>query len=841
MEKWRVLWYAEKNNKGVDRMRALTKASFTDAVTPREEENRALAYQAACEGIVLLKNEGVLPLAHKKLALFGAGAAHTVKGGTGSGEVNERYSVSILQGLEDRGYQITSRRWLGDYEAIYEEKYAAFQKTRREFWKRIGSKAMIDLMMASFQLPAGRAVMPPDVTESETDTCVYVLSRQAGEGGDRRAEPGDYYLTPTEVESIRRCAESYAAFVLIINCGSSLDLSPLDEIPGIGAILYICQLGTEGGHAVADVLSGTVTPSGKLTDTWARTYDDIPFAREYSYLNGNLQNEFYREDIYVGYRYFDSFQVAPRYPFGFGLSYADFRIKDLSVQLDGTKVTVRAEVRNRSRRFAGKETVQLYVSPPRGNLMKEWQQLAAFSKTRLLEPDRRQNLRLEFDLRDLASYDVEKARFVLDAGEYVLRLGNSSRNTTPIGVLVLKKDLVVSRHENICPRREPLQELQTSARPVGSTAGLPRYPVDTEGVEPICHRYETPAVCQDPRVRALLDSMTLEEMADVVVGVGMFGAKNRFDLPGSVGNTTSRFWDRGLVNVALCDGPAGLRIQKISAMDQNGKIRPLTMSISVMELLPSVIQRMQLGDAEKDTCLYQYATAFPVATALAQTWNEELLYAFGQAIYEEMKEFGCTFWLAPAMNIHRNPLCGRNFEYFSEDPLLTGKLAAAVCRGVQQEEGYYATIKHFACNNQEDGRSKVSSVVTERALREIYLRGFEIAVREGGAKAVMTSYNRINGVYTADSYDLCTKVLRNEWGFEGVVMTDWFSTARGQGDTALAMHAGNDLIMPGGAGFKQSILNGVKKGVIAREDVERCCGNVLLAILNSAIQKEYIK
>lgn len=821
-------------------MKALTKASLSDAVSQREKNNRTLAYRAACEGIVLLKNEGALPLAGKKLALFGAGAAHTVKGGTGSGEVNERYSVSIRQGLEDRGFQITSKRWLEDYEAIYAEKYAAFQKSRREFWKRLGKADMIDIMMASFQLPAGRAVMPSDVIESDTDSCVYVLSRQAGEGGDRRAEPGDYFLTSTEVESIRRCAQNYPSFVLVINCGSSMDLSPLDDVEGIGAIVYICQLGTEGGHALADVLSGTVTPSGKLTDTWAKTYDDLPFAREYSYLNGNLREEFYREDIYVGYRYFDSFQVEPRYPFGFGLSYANFRLKALGVQLNGTRVSVRAEVRNRSSRFAGKETVQLYVSAPRGRLPKEQQQLAAFAKSRLLEPERRQNLHLDFDLRDLASYDTERACYVLEAGEYVLRLGNSSRNTEPIGVLCLEQELVVSRHASICPRHAPLQELQAGERPAENTAQLPRYAVDAAGVETLCFRYETPEICPDPRVQSFLKKLSLKDMADIVVGVGMFGAKNRFDLPGSVGNTTSRFWEQGLVNVALCDGPAGLRIQQISTVNENGKIKPLTMSLSAFELLPGFVQRMQLGNPEKETCLYQFATAFPVATALAQSWNTELLYAVGQAIYEEMKEFGCSFWLAPAMNIHRNPLCGRNFEYYSEDPLLTGKLAAAICRGVQQEEGYYATVKHFACNNQEDGRSRVSSVVTERALREIYLRGFEIAVREGGAKAVMTSYNRLNDLYTANSYDLCTKVLRNEWGFRGVVMTDWFSTARGQGDTALAMSAGNDLIMPGGRGFKRSILRGVKKGVIAREDVERCCGNVLLAIFNSAIQKEYM-
>ena len=247
-----------------------------------------------------------------------------------------------------------------------------------------------------------------------------------------------------------------------------------------------------------------------------------------------------------------------------------------------------------------------------------------------------------------------------------------------------------------------------------------------------------------------------------------------------------------------------------------------------------------VGDPRKDPVLYQYTTAFPVANALAQTWNTDLMYRIGDAIHREMKEYGCTYWLAPAVNIHRNPLCGRNFEYFSEDPLLAGLMAAAITRGVQQEEGLYVTVKHFACNNQEDNRNKVSSNLSERALREIYLRPFEITVRQGGAKGIMTSYNKVNGIYTPNSRDLCTRVLRNEWGFDGVVMTDWFSTNRGLARNDLAMKAGNDLIMPGGGSFKKEILAGVRSGAITEKDVRICCARVIKSILDSRIQKEYI-
>ena len=282
-------------------------------------------------------------------------------------------------------------------------------------------------------------------------------------------------------------------------------------------------------------------------------------------------------------------------------------------------------------------------------------------------------------------------------------------------------------------------------------------------------------------------------------------------------------------------------MQRRSTVGQDGRVKAVDSAMSIFDAFPDFVKKFTNGDPEKEPVLYQYTTAFPVAHALAQTWNTELMQQVGEAIYREMKEYGCTFWLAPAVNIHRNPLCGRNFEYFSEDPFLTGAMASAVIRGVQQEEGYYVTVKHFACNNQEDNRNFVSSNVSERALREIYLRGFERCVRSGGAKGIMSSYNRINGVYAPNSYDLCTRVLRNEWGFDGVVMTDWFSTNRGQADNALAIKAGNDLIMPGTGANKREILNGLRSNVITPKDLRRCCGNVLRAILDSAIQREYIE
>ena len=822
-------------------MNLITKASYSDEVTQREKENLLTAYTAACEAIVLLKNDGMLPLTTKKVALYGPGASMTIKGGTGSGEVNERHSVTVLEGLENRGFEISTKKWISDFEANYKEAEAAYKEEKKKRVNILKLDSIMNMLFDNFRAPVGREITDEDVISSDTNVCIYVLSRQAGEGGDRKAEKGDMLLTDEEEKAIRFCAEKYEKFLLVINCGSSIDMSFADEIPGINAILYLCQLGTEGGHAFADVISGNVTPSGKLSDTWARKYEDIPFANEYSYLNGDLENEYYKEGIYVGYRYFDSFGVKPAYPFGYGLSYTDFSIHSAGVSVKGAEVEARALVSNIGAKHAGKEVAQLYISAPNGKIHKEYQSLVAFGKTKVLHPGEKEYLDLSFDMRSVASYREEDGCYVLEAGSYILRLGNSSRDTMPIAVLNLDRECIVSRHDHICASESKIDELTTSGYPSEDIhAAVPRLEISADSFETVCYNYDTPEICTDTKVRQFLDQLTLKDMVEIVVGIGMFGGETRFNLPGSVGNTTSKFWDKGLANVALCDGPAGLRIQKRSAVDKKGKVKPVDLALSIFEAFPGFVKNIMTGNPEKDTVIYQYTTAFPVANALAQTWNKELMYDIGYAIFREMKEYGCTFWLAPALNIHRNPLCGRNFEYFSEDPYLSGIMAACITKGVQQEDGFYVTAKHYACNNQEENRNKVSSNLSERALREIYLRGFEICVRQGGAKSIMTSYNRINGAYAVNSYDLCTKVLRNEWGFDGVVMTDWFSTNKGLGSNAMAMKAGNDLIMPGGGYFKKEILQGVKSGIISEDDVRRCCGNVIKAIMNSATQKEYI-
>ena len=822
-------------------MKLLTKAAFSDEVTLREQENLQISYEAACESMVLLENDGTLPLKNKRIAVYGPGATKTVKGGTGSGEVNERHAVTVLEGLKNRGFEISSEKWLDDYEAAFVAEEKAHRKERRKRISIFKLSAIMELIFDNFRFPVGRAITEEDVALSDTDTCIYVLARQAGEGGDRKPEAGDYCLTAEERAAISFCASRYEHFVLVINSGAPIDVSFKDEIEGINAIVYMCQLGSQGGNALADLLGGVLTPSGKLADTWAKKYSDIPFSDQYSHMNGNLEQEFYREGIYVGYRYFDAFGVEPAYPFGYGKSYTDFDIHFADLQTDGRKLTVQAQVTNTGNKYAGCEVVQLYVSRPKGELEKEYQSLAAFGKTDLLMPGASQTMTLSVDLGDLASYRCVDCSYVLEAGEYILRIGNSSRNTVPCAVAVLEREVIVSRHTAVCPLRQPLEKLEAPERAneVPDTQ-LPRVTVDADCFETVVYNYDWPVPENDERVEEFLQKLSIKEMAEIVVGIGMFGGKTRFTLPGSVGNTTSKFWDRGLANVALCDGPAGLRVQRRSTVNSKGKVKAVDLAFSAFEMIPNFVKKRMVGDIETETVLYQYATAFPVEAALAQTWNTELLTRIGVAIGQEMMEYGCTFWLAPAVNIHRNPLCGRHFEYFSEDPRLAGMMAAALTRGVQREPGLYVTVKHFACNNQEDNRNHVSSEVGERALREIYLKPFEIAVREGGAKGIMTSYNKVNGVYAANSYDLCTKILRSEWGFGGVVMTDWFSTGKEKADDDLAICAGNDLIMPGTSASKKKILKGIRAGRICEEDLRRCCRNVIHAIVNSSIQKEYI-
>ena len=819
------------------KLKYVTGATLENAPTKRELAHRALARRAAQQGIVLLQNkENALPIAPGKLAVYGAGASMTVKGGTGSGEVNERYTVTILQGLENAGFTVTTKQWIADFEAEYDRAKQAYAE-RKAKTSLLQFGDVINIMNDPLMLPAGRAVTNADIKASDTDTAVYIVARQAGEGTDKKLDKGEFDLMPEEKESLRKLAAAYKRTILVINSGAQMDLSILDEID-ISAVLYFCQQGEEGGNALADVLTGKVSPSGKLVDTWAKKYTDIPFANEYSYLSGDTTQEYYKEGIYVGYRYFDTFGIAPRWPFGFGLSYTEFALEVGTPTLDAQQVTLSVMVKNIGK-AAGREVVQVYVSAPTGELDKERKRLVAFAKTEELAPGAFETVTLQFSMKDCASYDEKAAAFVLEAGEYLVQVGTSSADMTPAVVVEVAEKQVVTQCKNVCKPAKPVTELTAPKRDdTAISPDVPRLIMQPFAAENV--QYAKPNEPEAPQVKAILDKLTTKERAQLCVGAG-YGCMMKADkisTLGCIGKTTDALCKKGLLGVNLSDGPAGLRISQGSAV-KRGKVKTLQFVMSFMEFFPGFMKKMMLADPQKDELHYQFCTAFPVGTALAQTWNTALCEKIGRAIGTEMNEYLVTYWLAPAMNIHRNPLCGRNFEYYSEDPVVSGKIAAAIVRGVQSFPGTYATIKHFAANNQEDNRNKSNSNLDERTLREIYLRGFEICVKEAHPASLMSSYNKINGVYSPNCDELLTDVLRNEWGFDGMVMTDWYSTGNGLGTNDGAIKAGNDLIMPGMPANVKEILAGLKNGTITEEELRLSAGRIARQILASNVAAKY--
>ena len=801
--------------------------------TALEIKNRELSRVAAREGFVLLKNDNnALPLKNKKIALYGMGARLTVKGGLGSGSVEERYSVNIEDGLKNAGFEITTEKWLDDYDSEYSSTYQEYHDMVEDKVKDLVNPMEIIPIAHSYvyRYPSGRLVTKEDIENSNTDTAIYVLMRQAGECNDRKLEKGDYYITDIERENLRILSEAYKNTILVINVGGHIDLSFLDEIKGIDAVVLFVQGGEEGGNALSDVLSGKVNFSGKLSDTIPLRYEDIPFGDEFSYLNGDLKNEYYKEGIYVGYRYFDSFDKDVRYPFGFGLSYTDFKIETKSVSLDKTNINIKVAVTNIGE-VSGKEVVQVYISLPGSN--KEYQRLVTFQKTKELEKGETETMDLSFSLEDCTSYNEEKAAWILDEGDYILRVGNSSRNTNLSAIFDIPQTIVVTECKNCCSLQNKLPLFYPDKEREERVECEMRLRVNPEDFTTKTVSYIEPSIKETEEEKSILDSLTIEEEAWLLQGGDLRNPpKGTLEIHGAGGKTVTALLGKGIRNVLFSDGPAGVNIaNKVKALPGGGfapAMVPERYSWGVMgKAMKAQLERIP-GEI-----VYRYATAWPVEMLLAQTWNKELLESIGKAVGEEMLQFGITIWLSPGMNIHRNPLGGRAFEYYSEDPVLTGELAASLTKGVQSHKGLGVSLKHFCCNNTEDNRNGISSNVSERALREIYLKGFEIAVKKSQPKTVMSSYNMLNHIYTANRHDLLTDILRSEWGFEGLVMTDWGSTNEKAGRPEKTAPSGNDLIMPGSDYDRECILKAIKSGEMTPEVVRRSACRVLRMMLNA--------
>ena len=758
-------------------------------------EHIELSKNAAKEGMVLLKNSGdILPFERgTRLALFGIATFDYVKGGGGSGDVTVSYTTDLYEGFKKLSDRVEVCEELADFYRNYIEEISD-----TFYWP--GQKPEPEL---------------PDVlcksVREYTDTAVISISRFSGEGWDRDLkghpmyEEGDFYLSHAERAMVEQVKKYFPKIVVVMNVGGMVDTEWFFSENAIGGVLMAWQGGMEGGTAAAELLCGIGNPSGKLTDTFAKHLEDYPSTK--SFHESELYVD-YSEDIYVGYRYFETIPGGAEkvnYPFGFGLSYTRFDWKIRSIEQKDGKFTAKVSVQNIGD-VAGKEVIQVYLEAPQGKLGKAYRSLIAFQKTELLEPDSYQELTLTWDLSTMASYDdlgkVAKAAYVLEKGEYNFYIGNSVRNT-------IRSDYVYSPEEDVI-----VEQLSTKLQPNalkkrlladGSYEELPLFEKKRESfdfmpevpVEVLQNAY-TPMrpVSTVPRDRDKRDIHWFDEVADGKITMDefivqlpneaichMLGGQPNFGVANTCG--FGNLPDFGVPNAMTADGPAGVRI--------------------------------------KEECGV-YTTAFPCSTQLACTWDPKIAYAIGEAGAKELKENNLAIWLTPAINIHRSPLCGRNFEYYSEDPFVAGMMAAGMVRGIQSQK-VSASVKHFALNNKETNRKNSDSRVSERAAREIYLKAFEIIVKTADPWYIMSSYNLINGVRASECGELLTDILRKEWGFDGVVSTDWHTYS----EHYVEINAGNDIRMPGG--FPDRLLAALEKGAITRETLEISAKRVLNMLL----------
>ncbi|OTO77368.1 glycoside hydrolase family 3 protein, partial [Enterococcus sp. 12E11_DIV0728] len=816
----------------------------------------------APECTVLLKSDGTLPWRQKgEIALYGSGARKTIKGGTGSGDVNVRYFITVEEGLRNAGYKITSDQWLDNYDNI-------IINASKEFVDKNRNEAIAAGINPEFYM-LGKALPEPEYTlplDAKGEAAIYVVSRNSGEGADRESIEGDINLTSTEIRDILAANDKYENFVLVLNVGGMVNLEPVLKIKNI---LLLGQIGTPTGDVLADLLIGKSYPSGKLTMSWANI-EDYPSTEGF----GNPDDTIYREGIYVGYRFFDSMNLNPIYPFGYGLGYADFSITPNDFEIDGDMISLSVVVKNIGK-VVGKEVVQVYYSAPEGKMEQPYQQLASFAKTKELEPNEEQEITVSFSVDTMASYDEEYATYILEQGDYLIRVGNHSRNTHICGILRLNQNITTQKLKNICPgwifdeikleKRKFSYEKESKERSVAKVILLTPNQVTCQEKNYHDIPVELPQkdfcsweeVKKHPeKLKNFVGNLTEEDLASLCVGSG---AESTGELSSIIGNaseivagasgeTTHRLSNQNVGALIMADGPAGIRIsKKYKIID--GIAKACDDSPSVI-MLDSEIKNEQNINVNEEKILqdenkfYQFCTAIPIGTCLAQSWNVQLCEKIGDLIGSEMEMFGINLWLAPAMNIQRSPLCGRNFEYYSEDPVISGMIAAAVTNGVQRHKGCGTTAKHFACNNQETNRYGSNSIVKERALREIYLKGFEICVRQSQPRSIMTSYNLINGKRTCNRTDLLTSVLRDEWGYEGIVVTDWFSTQRflddsknkyAAGSSAGCVRAGNDITMPGSPWDRDDILDALRNTEnnypITKAHLQRCAMRILHCIL----------
>lgn len=783
--------------------------------------------KVAAEGAVLLRNEAqILPITRQdKISIFGRTQINYYRSGTGSGgSVNVAYTTNILEGLRKN-----------EVAHINEELANIYEEWVKENPFDNGGGGWAAEPWYQKEMPLSDKVVQR--ARSKSNKAVIMIGRTAGEDKDNKDVEGSYRLTLEEKDMLQKVTKYFEQVVVVLNVSNIIDMSWTDDasyVHPIQGIIYVWQGGIEGGYAAADVLTGKVTPSGKLTDTIAYSINDYPSTVNYG---GMLKNN-YQEDIYVGYRYFETFcPDKVQFEFGYGLSYTTFDILIKGAQIlvkDNTEqIQIEVEVKNTGSDFAGKEVVQVYYEAPQGKLGKPVKVLAGFAKTKCLKPDEPQVLTISFPISRMASYDDSgltgyKSAYVLEAGEYHIYIGNSVKNVKPVhiaGEAVYKLDdlQVVQQLEEALAPTEAFTRLKPGEKNCDGTYSMIYENVPTRMyslAERISENLpKTLEITGDKgfKLRDVYDKkvdmetfirqFTKEELATIVRGEGMSSPLVTPGTASAFGGVGDKLFGYGVPIACTADGPSGIR------MDSGLK-----------------------------------ATQVPIGTLIAATWDVELIEALYEMEGQELKRNQIDALLGPGMNIRRNLLNGRNFEYFSEDPLVTGVFATAMTKGIRKS-GAHATLKHFACNNQEKERHMVDAVVSERALREVYLKGFEIAVKEGQAKAIMTSYNPINGHWSASNYDLNTTVLRKEWGFKGIVMTDWWATMNdvingGVADrkhTSFMVRAQNDLYMVVnnyGAEINSSdddIMEALEKGTLQVGELQRCAMNICEFLMEAPV------
>ena len=725
------------------------------------EKYARLARQTVAEGCVLLENKDqILPLKKgEHVAVFGRMAFHYYKSGLGSGGlVNTRYVTGIMDALKEDKEILLDEKLIKIYtDWILENPYDEGQGWGRVPWSQKEMKVTEEMLDCA----------------RDNDISMIIIGRTAGEDQDNNAKAGSYYLTETEEDMIRRVCEVSRRTVVVLNVGNIIDMRWVKKYQP-QAVLYVWQGGQEGGSGVVDVLTGKICACGKLPDTIAADINDYPSTANF----GDPFKNYYKEDIYVGYRYFETFaKNNVLYPFGYGLSYTTFEIKAEISENTKDKFKVAVVVRNTGN-VKGKEVVQVYAKVPQGKLGNPERKLVGFVKTKELKPGEKEEICIVVSKYDMASYDDSgitgyKSCYVLEEGTYEIFAGSDVRSAEMAGCYEEKFHIVEKLQESYAPV-EKFKRMKAVLMPDGT------YQAVTEDV---------PVRTIDPQKRRK------EKMPEELAYTGDRGYKlvDVLDKKVTMDEFVAQIREDDLIAMFRGEGMCSPKVTAGTAAAFGGvteSLRALGIPVGCCADGPSGI-RMDCGTK---------AFSLPNGTLLGSTFNTTLVGELYEMAGQEVRLNKIDSLLGPGMNIHRNPLNGRNFEYISEDPILTGRICAAQVKAMGKW-GIGSTVKHFCANNQEVGRSTSDSVISERCLREIYLKGFEIAVREGGARSVMTTYGSVNGLWTAGSYDLCTTILREEWGFEGIVMTDWWAKANYEGHgpevsvKAPMIAAQNDLYM----------------------------------------------